>query len=154
MYRTLTQAGARGRPSGEGGHGPPPRDPGQPYPGGGGYGGPPGGLPGGGGGAGGAGPIPMPQIGPHALTANGGLKGTTPTIFDGNRKHTKQFTQEFTLYRMINQDSPTMCNAYTRTTLALSFMRGPAINDWVLQQTEKLYLKCNGDTDKGIGPTY
>jgi hypothetical protein len=37
---------------------------------------------------------------------------------------------------MINQDSPTMRNAYTQVTLALSFMRGAAINDWVLQQME------------------
>jgi hypothetical protein len=85
---------------------------------------------------------------------DGGLKGTTPTIFDGNRKNTKQYTQEFTLYRMINQDSNTMQNAYIRMALALSFMRGPAINDWVLQQTEKLYLKCNGDPMNGIVPTY
>ena len=32
-----------------------------------------------------------------------------------------------------------MKNVYTYTTLALSFMRGPAINDWVSQQTEKLF---------------
>jgi len=47
-----------------------------------------------------------------------------------------------------------MRNAYTRTALALSFMRGPAINDWVLQQTERLYLKCNGDPMNGIMLTY
>src|SRR6267154_831721 len=50
---------------------------------------------------------------------------------------------------MINQDSPTMRNTYTRTALALLFMRGSTINDWVLQQTEKLYLKCNGDLVNG-----
>jgi hypothetical protein len=98
MYCTLTQVGARGRPSSKGGRGPPLGDPGQPYLGGGRYGGPPGGLPGRGGGAGGAGSILMLPIGPHAPTANGGLKGTTPAIFDRNWKHTKQFTQEFTLY--------------------------------------------------------
>ena len=51
--------------------------------------------------------------GPMLLPINGGLKGTTLAIFNGNRKHTKQFTQEFTLYRMINQDSLIMCNTYT-----------------------------------------
>ena len=85
---------------------------------------------------------------------NGGLKGTTPTIFDENCKNTKQYTQEFTLYRMINQDSNTMRNAYTRMALALLFMQGPAINDRVLQQIEKLYLKCNEDLMNGIAPTY
>ncbi len=38
--------------------------------------------------------------------------------------------------------------------LVLSFMQGTAINDWVLQQTERLYLKCNGDLMNGIAPTY
>jgi len=74
--------------------------------------------------------------------------------FDGNWKHMKQFTQEFTLYKMINQDSPTMRNAYTQVTLALSFMRGAAINDWVLQQMEWLYLKCNGDLANGVASTH
>jgi len=60
---------------------------------------------------------------------NGGLKGTTPAIFNGNCKNTKQYMQEFTLYRMINQDSNTMQNAYMRTALVLSFMQGTAINN-------------------------
>jgi hypothetical protein len=55
---------------------------------------------------------------------------------------------------MINQDVMTMRNAYTRTALALSFMRGAAINDWVLQQTEKLYVKCNRDFTSRIAPVY
>lgn len=36
----------------------------------------------------------------------------------------------------------------------LSFMQGAAINDWVLQQTERLYLKCNGNLANGIPLTY
>ncbi len=38
--------------------------------------------------------------------------------------------------------------------LALLFMRGPAINDWVLQQTERLYTKCNGNVTNGVAPTH
>jgi hypothetical protein len=77
-----------------------------------------------------------------------------PVIFNGNWKNTKQFTQEFSLYRMINQDSAIMRSAYMRTALALLFMRGLAINDWVLQQTKKLYLRCNGDIINGVPPTH
>ena len=55
---------------------------------------------------------------------------------------------------MINQDSLMMKNAYTHTTLALLFMQGPAIYDWVSQQMEKLFWKCNGDVLNGIAPTY
>jgi hypothetical protein len=55
---------------------------------------------------------------------------------------------------MINQDVATMRNTYMRTALALSYMRGPAINDWVLRQMEKLYLRCNGNLTNGIVPTH
>jgi len=178
MYRAFMTAGAGGEPNGDrsygfevGGNGPPPGGSGQPPQGGGGYEGPPGGLLGGGyggppggplGGGGGwpgggnvgANPVPVPQVGQPPVFMNGGLKGTVPANFDGNRKNTKQFTQEFSLYRMINQDSVTMRNPYTRVALALSFMRGPAINDWVLQQTERLYVQCNGDLANSLAPMH
>ncbi len=98
--------------------------------------------------------VPVPQVGQPLAFMDGGLKGTVPANFDGNRKNTKQFTQEFSLYRMINQDSTTMRNPYTRVVLALLFMRGPAINNWVLQQMERLYVRCNGDLANGLAPTH
>ena len=100
-----------------GGRGPLPQDSGQPHQGRGGHGGPPGSLPGGGGSSSGApgegggrgpNPLPVPPFRLPAPATNGGLKGTMPAIFNGNRKNTKQYTQEFTLYRLINQDSNTM----------------------------------------------
>jgi len=93
-------------------------------------------------------------LGPQPPPIIEGLKGTPPTIFNSNQKHTKQFMQEFTLYKIINQESPVMCNAYTRMVLALSFMRGTAINNWVMQQIERLYLRCNKDVASGIGLTH
>jgi hypothetical protein len=88
------------------------------------------------------------------LLGNGSLKGIMPAIFDRNRKNIRQFTQEFILYRMINQDMLTMKNMYTWTALALFFIRGPAINNWVQQQTDKLYLKCNGNILNGFALIY
>lgn len=102
-------------------------------------GGPPGeggGAPGrgGSGGSGGGGNAGPPwQVGAAPLMGNNSLKGTMLAIFDRNWKNTKQFTQEFTLYQMIDQDVATMRNAYTHIALVLSFMQGPTINDWVLQ---------------------
>ena len=135
MYHTVAPIGPSGRQDGEEGHsfaygggGPPPGEPGQLHLGGG-YGGLPNGLLGGsrGGGlgdsgGGGVNPNPLLHAGLQAPFANGGLKGTAPMIFNGNCKNTKQFMQEFTLYRMINQDSITMRIAYTRIALALSFI--------------------------------
>ncbi len=48
----------------------------------------------------------------------------------------------------------TMKNAYTWMALALSFIRGLAINDWVLQQTNRLSMKCNGDVLNRVTLTY
>jgi hypothetical protein len=109
--------GNMGRERGDGlvfgGGGPLLGDPGRYYPQGNPYPGPPAGPPGGGGSeppeggssgppGGGAGLPIVPQGIPPLLPANGSLKGTTPSIFDGNCKNMKQFTQEFTLYQMIN----------------------------------------------------
>jgi len=91
--------------------------------------GPPGGGGNPGGGSGDSHPNPLPQIRVLAPSMNSSLKGTPPTIFDGNCKNTKQFMQEFTLYHIINQDTSTIRNAYTCAALALSFMCGPAINN-------------------------
>jgi hypothetical protein len=55
---------------------------------------------------------------------------------------------------MINQEAPTMQNAYTWMALALSFMRGQAINNWVIQQIKGLFVKCNGDVGNRIPLTY
>lgn len=55
---------------------------------------------------------------------------------------------------MINQESVVMRNTYIRTALVLSFMQGLAINDWVLQQTKRLFLRCNRDVTNGIGPIH
>ena len=115
-----------------GGGSPPPGDPGWYYLQGDPYSGPPagspgggsGGPPGGGGGGplgkggsgppgGGAGPPVTPQGIPPPLPANGSLKRTASSIFDRNQKNTKQFTQEFTLYWIINQEIGIMKNAYT-----------------------------------------
>jgi hypothetical protein len=110
MYDNDTYQGAGGdlgRERGNslvfGGGGPLPGDLGRYYPQGNPYPGPPagppggsgGGHPGGGGGrppGGGAGPpIALQGILPP-LPANRSLKGTAPSIFDGNHKNTKQFT--------------------------------------------------------------
>jgi len=33
-------------------------------------------------------------------------------------------------------------------------MQGPVINDWVIQQMDRLYWKCNGDVINGIALSY
>ncbi len=71
------------------------------YPGGGGV--PPGGPPGGG-----WGPPPMPIPQAH----QGKLVGEPPTIYDGDRKKTTLFINEWELYWAVNNDNALMINPY------------------------------------------
>ena len=72
------------------------------YPGG---GGPPGAGPPGGGGWGPP-PVQVPQ--PQA----GKLVGETPSIYDGDRKNTQLFINQWELYWGVNNDNPLMINPY------------------------------------------
>ena len=73
--------------------------------------------------------------------SRGGLRGNPPSIFDGNRAKADDFIREFTLYQIVNSDSPQMKIPFERVALALTFMRGPLVNDWVNLQMEELQEK-------------
>ena len=117
----LSGEGGGGPPSGGGGSGPP----GPPN-----LGGPP------------AGPLqqgqnpPLGQAGPIPA-ANGALKGHAPEIFDGNRQKMTKFVQEFNLWRMCNINAEVMTNPFQQVAIALSYIKGPRVNDWVAQEAKK-----------------
>src|SRR6266702_3226504 len=94
--------------------------PGGGYPGGGGFpgGGVPGGCrgyPAGGGGPPGAGP-PGGGWGPPPIQIlqpqPGKLVGETPSVYDGDRKNTQLFINQWELYWGVNNDNPLMMNPY------------------------------------------
>ncbi len=91
------------------------------YPGGGGV--PPGGPPGGGWGPP---PLPMPQA--H----QGKLVGEPPTIYDGDRKKTTLFINEWELYWAVNNDNALMINPYRRAMFFLTYVKGIQVNEWVM----------------------
>jgi hypothetical protein len=133
-----------GRRSGPPGGGAPP---GQPA-----GGGPPTGPPGGGGGPpaggppGGAAPIPAAAAAPNLPgIQNGTLKGAMPTTFDGDRAKTNQFIQEFGLYCVVNLDNATIVSPFRRIALALTFMRRPKVDDWVIQYIDHVGTKVYSD---------
>ena len=66
------------------------------------------------------------------------MKGNPPAIFDGNRAKADDFQREFTLYQIVNSQSPQVQIPFERVALALMFMRGPLTNDWVTSQLENL----------------
>ena len=129
-------------------------------------GGPPQGPSGGGsgGGRGGQGPganpaapIPPPAQQAGALPgANGAMKGHAPKIFDGQRKNAAKFMREFGLWKICNVQNEAMINPFQRIALALSYMKGPKVDDWVLQQGDNLTVRVQGNTlvNPMIPPTH
>ena len=124
-------AGGSGPPGGGGGQGVPnplnnpfgPPGGGNPGGGGGNPGGG-GGNPGGGGGGGGGNPVA-----PHDK-----LSGQQPTLFDGDRKKSEAFMQEWTIYRGINRFTPQMTNPFSRVLMFLSFIKGDKVHEWTQAQ--------------------
>ena len=77
---------------------------------------------------------------------NGALKGHAPEIFDGQRKNASKFMREFGLWKICNIRNESMMNPFQRVALALSYIKGPRVDDWVLQQGDELAVRVQGDT--------
>lgn len=74
-----------------------------------------------------------------------GLIGKEPTVFDRAQSQSEAFIQEFELYAHINEDHHSIQQPYRRIFLALSYMKGPKINDWVRLMIEQTALWVNGN---------
>ena len=70
--------------------------------------------------------------------SNGGMRGVPPTIFDGTRSRADNFIGQFHRFKMVNCTHDAMKVPYDRVLTALTYIRGPLINDWVDQQEKKL----------------
>ena len=97
-----------------------------------------GGQSGGGGGGGGGGAAPAAAAAP--TPSNGGMWGIPPAIFNGTRTLVDKFWAQFRWYKMVNHTHDSMTKAYDRVLTALTYIRGPMVNDWV--NTQKNNLVC------------
>ena len=95
----------------------------------------------GGGGGGGGGTAPTAAAAP--TPSNGGMRGVQPPIFDGTRAHADDFWAQFRWYKMVNRTHDSMTKAYDRVLTALTYIRGPMINDWVNNQEKNLIARTN-----------
>ena len=68
-------------------------------------------------------------------------------VFDGARSWSEAFIQEFKLYAHVNEDHHSIQQPYQRIFLALSYMKGPKINDWVRLMIEQTALQVNGNAN-------
>src|SRR6202453_5030941 len=97
---------------------------------GGGYG-PPGGPPGGGGGGGSprVNLAPLPGIG--APRGSDKLIGNPPTIFNGDKNKSEEFSTQWQLYEGVNMTNNQMRVPFQRAMLFLTYLQGPLVNEWV-----------------------
>ncbi|KAH9159379.1 hypothetical protein EDB89DRAFT_2083940, partial [Lactarius sanguifluus] len=96
---------------------------------------------------------PMATPGSSSMPSSGGkLSGNAPRIFDGTRDKSKTFIREFDLYRGMNEDAKIMKSPYQRIFLALSFIRGPNVDDWVDGQLTDIRAKVAGSATVAAVP--
>ena len=82
--------------------------------------------------------------------SNGGMQGVPPTIFDGNRSHAEDFWGQLWRFKMVNRNHDAMKVPYDRVLTALTYMRGPLINDWVDQQEKRLDKQVDTSTTNWV----
>jgi hypothetical protein len=73
---------------------------------------------------------------------HGKLSGKEPTVFTGDRKDAEAFILEWQIYQMLNYDVEVMHQLFTRATLFLSFIKGPAIHEWNMVQVNWLMTRA------------
>ena len=91
-------------------------------------------------------PQQLPPAGPAAPAAPqqvlvNGLRGREPDIFDGSRDRAPTFLRQFQIYGNLNRNHELMTTPYDRVNMALSLIRGPAVEDWVDNQLKEQELK-------------
>jgi len=71
------------------------------------------------------------------------LKGSPPKEFDGTRSKLETFGDNFSIYQRINQKNQVIKEPYSRVLMAMFFIKGPKIQDWVRAQMKVLDNKVN-----------
>jgi hypothetical protein len=79
--------------------------------------------------------------------AHESMIGHPPEIFDGQRKNTSKFMTEFRLWEILNSQNESIVNPFQRVALALSYMKGAMVEDWVSQQLDEILIKVQGNQE-------
>jgi hypothetical protein len=73
----------------------------------------------------------------HAPSSNG-LKGTAPAVFTGDCSRSEAFWNEFHRYRLLNRNNDSINIPFFCMLTALSYIKGPLVEDWVNAQDKEL----------------
>jgi Retrotransposon gag protein len=71
-------------------------------------------------------------------TSNGKLAGLPPTVFTGERTESNKFLKEFKQWRLLNHDHIEMKQAYNCVLMALTYIKGPKVDNWQEARLEEL----------------
>ena len=73
----------------------------------------------------------------------GGLQGTPPMIFTGDRARSDTFWNEVRRYKLLNRHNEAISNPFNRVLTVLSYIKGDRVEDWVDGKAQKLEDRIN-----------
>jgi hypothetical protein len=82
-----------------------------------------------------------------------GLKGVALLIFNGDRSKSDSFWNGFRRYRLLNQKNESISVPFYRVLTALSYIRGPLVEDWVNSQAGLLERRVDTTQNPHIAET-
>jgi hypothetical protein len=77
-------------------------------------------------------------VAPMHSSSSNGLKGTAPAVFAGDCSRSESFWNEFRRYRLLNRNNESISIPFFCVLTALSYIKGPMVEDWVNAQDEEL----------------
>jgi hypothetical protein len=75
----------------------------------------------------------------------GSLKGSPPSIFDGSRKSSQMFFDDFEVLWGLNEEVKTMKQPYSCILTATTYMKGPGVDNWKHAQIKLLKYRVKHD---------
>jgi hypothetical protein len=82
---------------------------------------------------------------------NGGMKGIAPAVFTGDRSRSDAFWNEFCHYRLLNRNNESIKVPFFRVLTALSYIKGPLVEDWVNTRDEELEKRVDTTRLTSVG---
>jgi hypothetical protein len=77
-----------------------------------------------------------------------------PQIFQGDRKDAERFMQQFGAYCFLNRHNSTFTNKAEQVAYAITFIKGPLVDDWSYDMADQLSIKVEGNPATGDPPTH
>ena len=96
---------------------------------------------GGGGGSPGANLAPLPGQG----RGSNKLIGNPPSIFNGDKSRSEEFSTQWQLYEGVNMTNNQMRIPFQRAMLFLTYLQGPLVNEWVKAMSTWLRLQITNN---------